>query len=37
MIKHNPEDILDKIIARVKKYGWGEQKDDIALLLVEVL
>ena len=37
MIGKSQDNILDRIIGSVRKFRWGEQKDDVALLLVEVL
>ncbi|MFS8542065.1 MAG: serine/threonine-protein phosphatase, partial [Tissierellales bacterium] len=37
IIKAGDYDILDKIIGEVEKFRWGEQIDDYALLLMEVL
>lgn len=37
IIKNNSEDILDEIIDDIEKFRWGEQKDDYAILTMEVL
>lgn len=37
IIKAGDYDILDKIIGEVEKFRWGEQMDDYALLLMEVI
>lgn len=37
IIKTDNENVLDNIINSVEKFRWGEQKDDYAMLLMEVL
>ena len=37
IVKENNKDVLKKIIERVEDFRWGEQKDDYALLLMEIL
>lgn len=32
----DPEDVLDKIVNRASRFRWGEQMDDIALLLLDI-
>jgi len=37
IIKENDSDILNRILGHVEEFRWGEQKDDYALLLIEVI
>ncbi len=37
IIKSNDSHILNRILENVERYRWGEQRDDYALLLVEVM
>ncbi|NMA86440.1 MAG: serine/threonine-protein phosphatase, partial [Tissierellia bacterium] len=37
IIEENEEDILNKIVYNVERFRWGEQKDDLAMVLMEVL
>ena len=37
VIKENKEDILNKIVYNVERFRWGEQNDDLAMVLMEVL
>lgn len=37
IIKESDKDILETIINNVEKFRWGEQQDDYAILLMEVL
>lgn len=37
VIKIGEEQLLDRIVMEVEKYKWGEQEDDYAMVLMEVL
>ena len=37
IIKNNSVSLLNKIVENVEKFRWGEQEDDFAMVLMEVL
>lgn len=36
-IRDNPNNVLDSIVKNVEKFRWGEQEDDFAMILIELL